>query len=163
MVHKIASIICQIFQHATRDHWHAAIGWPTYLKLNQFGFNLPRLLLSRTVKCKRVTCCKKWHAPAAHWNVHECYWPWVQEVARACRTLKCTRVLLTMNARSGTRLPHNEMYTSVTGHGFKKWHAPVPRWNEHTAACWHLARSKWAGAQLITFVRRSHNLQKSLR
>ena len=63
-----------------------------------------------------------------HIEVHECHWPWVQELARACRTLKWTRVSLTVGAKSGTRLPRTEMYTSVTGRGCKKWQAPAPRW-----------------------------------
>ena len=57
--------------------------------------------------------CKKWHASAAHWNVHDCHWQWVQAVARACRGLKCTRALLAMRGRSGTRLQYTEMYTRV--------------------------------------------------
>ena len=102
--------------------------------------------------------CKKWHAPAAHWNVHECYWPWVEEVTRACRTLKFTRVLLAIGARRNTRLPHTEMYTSVTGHGCKKWHAPAAHWNVHECywpwvqevarACHAL---KWPHGRLSTF------------
>ena len=83
--------------------------WLTYLSiyLNQFGFSLPRPL-SRTLKCQRVTGCK-WHALAAHWNVH----------------------VSKLGARSDTRPPHTEMYTQVTGS--KKWHALAAHWNVHAS------------------------------
>ena len=42
-----------------------------------------------------------------------------------------------MGTSSGTSLLHAEMYTSVTGHGCKKWHAPAARWNVHE---WHWPR-----------------------
>ena len=79
-------------------------------------------------------------------------------MTRACRTLKCTRVLLAMGARNGSRLPNTEMHTSVNGHGCKKWHAPAAHWNVHecywpwvqelTRACSAL---NWTHGRLSTF------------
>ena len=77
----------------------------------------------RTLKCKRITWCKKWHPLAAHWNVNESLGErsdtdlphtemyashWVQDtrVTRACRILNFTRVTVC-----------------------KKWHAPAAHWN----------------------------------
>ena len=42
---------------------------------------------------------KKWHAPAAYWNVHECHSPWVQNVTRACFTLIWARVYISKPPR----------------------------------------------------------------
>ena len=49
--------------------YRAVIDWPISACLHQFYFSV-QCLLSRTLKCKPIAGCKKWHAPHTHWNVN---------------------------------------------------------------------------------------------
>ena len=67
----ICTIFYQIPQHAMRDNWRAAIGWPI------------SIILFKSVQLQSATSAVAQASDAGLL---------VQEVSRACRTLKWTRV-----------------------------------------------------------------------
>ena len=63
------------------------------------------------------TYCKC-QAPAAHWNVHECHWPWTQDVACACPTLQWTHMYITLST-FGSKFVDGRSTHNISKLGYK--------------------------------------------